>query len=346
MKTPQGHLFDTTIRALSSTIGVPSVEVRTGDGRPLDMLSMAILQGCMENLRNAPLFVFDEMPEHPGFTQECIPWPEHMPFRSLWIEAERHWLIGICPSPRGNNPFGVVMAVVDDDGETGLCTVNTSTWPLRTDSAVIVVGSDNQPLAPGWACLGMRAYLAGTLTRDGWREPPLVGDTIDSIVRNAEMAECCESARTRVFTCALSALAMIDDPAMFVLEEQPAKDRMLNPPKTKPGHIARSHERPIYTVLAPHAIRDKLGIPTGRHVGAHERRAHWRTYRDPRFSSERRAKRQFIASTWVGPSVAVVGNKRYIVRLDLISHQQDERHGDAPCSRARALGAARPTATR
>ncbi len=52
-------------------------------------------------------------------------------------------------------------------------------------------------------------------------------------------------------------------------------------------------------------------------VGAHERRGHWRRYRDERYSEETRSRPQWIEATWVGPSEAEVGAHRYRVRLDL-----------------------------
>lgn len=61
----------------------------------------------------------------------------------------------------------------------------------------------------------------------------------------------------------------------FILETRPAKPR--SHPK---GHIARSHERPVYTALTPKEIRERLRLPAPGEahgpVGAHERRGHWR----------------------------------------------------------------------
>ena len=54
--------------------------------------------------------------------------------------------------------------------------------------------------------------------------------------------------------------------------------------------------------------------PGGAHgsVGAHERRGHWRRrYRDERYSEETRARPQWIEATWVGPSEAEIGARRY-----------------------------------
>ncbi|MBU1194027.1 MAG: hypothetical protein KKE62_01660 [Proteobacteria bacterium] len=108
------------------------------------------------------------------------------------------------------------------------------------------------------------------------------------------------------------------DTENFILETTPKKVR-----KPKPGKVPRSHERPYYTLLTPKKIRKKLNLEdptseTGSHSSPapHERRGHWRTYRDERYKNMR-GKRQWIGPVWIGASEAKVGNKIYKVRLDL-----------------------------
>lgn len=117
----------------------------------------------------------------------------------------------------------------------------------------------------------------------------------------------------------LTAVAEIDafnQPNRWILEGIPVKEK-----KAKGTREPRSHERPIYTLLKPQQIREKLGLPApgeGSSPRPHERRGHWRTYRHQRFASSGLAdKRRWIRATWVGPSEAVVGKRRYKVRLDL-----------------------------
>lgn len=84
--------------------------------------------------------------------------------------------------------------------------------------------------------------------------------------------------------------------------------------------IPRHHDRPVYTLLTPQAIRQQYiprsKVPTGRKVGAHERRRHYRTLRSDRFT-RMRGRTIVVPATWVGPSEAVIGNRRYRVMLDL-----------------------------
>lgn len=98
----------------------------------------------------------------------------------------------------------------------------------------------------------------------------------------------------------------------FILEEKPIK------PKLRQGMIARSHQRPKYTILEPKSIRRKMGLqPTGKALEeGHERRRHPRTYRSDRYV-KMKGKTVIINATWVGPSDKIVGKKYYKVRLDL-----------------------------
>lgn len=102
----------------------------------------------------------------------------------------------------------------------------------------------------------------------------------------------------------------------FVLETSPAK-----PPKNKGKKLSRAYQRPQYTILKPQQIRDRLGLVhpqgttgTGRKSPApHERRRHLR--RLTRASGYKEDKTIVISAVWVGPSEAVVGNKKYRVIL-------------------------------
>ena len=106
----------------------------------------------------------------------------------------------------------------------------------------------------------------------------------------------------------------------FVLEESPRREVpefRSHRPKGRGPHIARSSDRKVYTLLKPAAIRTRMELPTptGRTQTPHERRAHLRTFRSPRF---KRAVGKTIAipSTWIGPKENMVGGKRYRVLTD------------------------------
>ena len=98
----------------------------------------------------------------------------------------------------------------------------------------------------------------------------------------------------------------------FILEEKPIK------PKIKKGMIARSHQRPKYTILEPKTIRKRTGLKaTGKALEeGYERRRHYRTYQDDRYV-KMKGKTVIINATWVGPSEAIIGKRYYKVRLDL-----------------------------
>lgn len=86
--------------------------------------------------------------------------------------------------------------------------------------------------------------------------------------------------------------------------------------------ILRSGDRPTYTLLEPRRVRQVLGIAEHAageeraHPRPHERRRHFRTLRSERFK-EARGRTVVVDACWVGPSEAVVGKRRYRVRLDL-----------------------------
>ena len=98
----------------------------------------------------------------------------------------------------------------------------------------------------------------------------------------------------------------------FILESSSTKKR-----NNKSNKIARSHDRPKYTILKPKEIRTKTGMSsgiTGNKRSPHERRAHCRVLRHKRYG-ENIGKTIKIKSTWIGESEKVVGNKKYKVIL-------------------------------
>jgi hypothetical protein len=121
---------------------------------------------------------------------------------------------------------------------------------------------------------------------------------------------------------ALQEVMLLNDPETFILESTPVSILDRKPVKLKPGQaprLPRTHERPTYTVLKPHEIRErmKLPMPVGkRSVVPHERRSHLRTLRSEFFRPANRGRQILIPATWVGPAESVVGKRRYRVILD------------------------------
>ncbi len=118
-----------------------------------------------------------------------------------------------------------------------------------------------------------------------------------------------------------------NSPERFILEDCPVKamarwkkrkNRQRKRRKLDKAQIRRRHERPVYTLLRPNEIRAKLGLPplaVGGPQRPHERRRHYRTYRDDRYT-KMKGKTVVIPATWVGPSDAEIGNRRYRILLD------------------------------
>lgn len=102
----------------------------------------------------------------------------------------------------------------------------------------------------------------------------------------------------------------------FVLEKIPMNIRIHNNAKK----ITRSDDRPKYTILTPHEIRQKLRMPEHIHQGGtkipHERRRHPRKLRSDKFVNKQ-GETIIIPATWVGDREKIIGNKRYVVRTDL-----------------------------
>ena len=56
----------------------------------------------------------------------------------------------------------------------------------------------------------------------------------------------------------------LNDPETFILESTPLAALNRKPVKLKPGQIRRiprTHERPAYTILKPHEIRERMKLP-------------------------------------------------------------------------------------
>ncbi len=132
----------------------------------------------------------------------------------------------------------------------------------------------------------------------------------------------------------LQQLISLNTPDKFVLETTPTRPQKQWWKKKKPK-IPRSGSKPLYTILEPNKIRQILKPELkGKHTSPtfHERRRHKRWLRDEKYrfdsagkpiepqfcpKGELYYKTTIVPSTWVGVSEAVVGNKRYKVRLDL-----------------------------
>jgi hypothetical protein len=121
---------------------------------------------------------------------------------------------------------------------------------------------------------------------------------------------------------ALQEVMLLNDPETFILESTPLSAINPKPVRLKPGQIRRiprTHERPTYTILKPHEIRERMKLPTPvgkRAVAPHERRSHLRTLRSEFFRPANRGKQILIPASWIGPSESLVGNRRYRVILD------------------------------
>lgn len=131
------------------------------------------------------------------------------------------------------------------------------------------------------------------------------GDTLgESFLRNA--------------MAAVEEMMVFNRPDRFIVRETPDKLRAKGGPK-----IPRTHERPVYTLLHVHDVRQKLDLPlpTGDRAGGvfvGERRRHVRRYPDdPARWPKMHGKAIVIPATWVGPSEARVGRRTFKIMLDL-----------------------------
>lgn len=113
----------------------------------------------------------------------------------------------------------------------------------------------------------------------------------------------------------LQEILYVNNPSRFILEKRPIK---LRSGHGKNGHIPRTNERSVYTLLEPNKIREILGLPEPREGGPrrpHEVRRHFRSYRSDRWVNVK-GKRIVIEAFWVGPSEVDVGAHHYRVLLD------------------------------
>ncbi|MDX1701713.1 MAG: hypothetical protein R3250_13890 [Melioribacteraceae bacterium] len=114
---------------------------------------------------------------------------------------------------------------------------------------------------------------------------------------------------------AVQEILYANTPNKFIMQSKPT--RLM---KKKPGKLLRSTQRPIYTILKPNEIRKimkiKINSGSGGTRGAHDRRAHPRTFHSE-FYKEMQGKTIMIPATWVGPSEAKVGKRRYKVMLNM-----------------------------
>ena len=145
----------------------------------------------------------------------------------------------------------------------------------------------------------------------------LNGDDVDMELSAPMMTQhlegvCAQGARNAI--TAIEEFMQFNAPDRFILEDRPLKERKKTP------KILRSGDRPLYTLLHPAEIRSKLKLPEPERGGPrkpHERRRHVRRYPD---DIERwpnmHGKSIVIPASWVGPSEATVGKRRYKVLLD------------------------------
>lgn len=115
------------------------------------------------------------------------------------------------------------------------------------------------------------------------------------------------TAALRNAASALQEVMLLNDPETFILESTPLSAIDRKPIKLKAGQIRRiprSNERPTYTILKPHEICDRMGLPMPvdkRVVVPHERRSHLRTLRSEFFRPANRGKQILIPASWIGP---------------------------------------------
>ena len=177
-------------------------------------------------------------------------------------------------------------------------------------SATISVGYVDQVVPQGPTKLFVHGTVKWIMLADKRKVHavfPATEEVIRGVLRNVKAA--------------LEEVFYFNNPARCVLETRPAA---VKPPKKrkKKRKLLRSHNRPIYTLLTPKEIREKLMLPqpNGQHAKKrpHDRRRHYRTYSDdPKQWPKVHGKVIVVPATWVGPSESVRDGKRYKVRLDL-----------------------------
>lgn len=135
-------------------------------------------------------------------------------------------------------------------------------------------------------------------------------------------------------------VSLINHPDNFILETTTPKNM-----KKTGKKIPRAHQRPQYTLLKPHAIREIMRLPQQEGTGRRKRgggdvRAHMHFLKHPKFRFDPKTgmelepkpiphgphkgkphyRTKFIPAHWRGPSEAIVGNKVYRVVLDDYKH--------------------------
>lgn len=140
----------------------------------------------------------------------------------------------------------------------------------------------------------------------------------------------------RNVAAAFCEIMFANQPDKFILQRKNVKAARKIKNKNR---IARSHQRPLYTILHPAQIRKKMGIShnAGKSTQKtpHERRRHTRYLSDARYcrdenkdplpfktiesgprAGEKYYKKVVVPATWIGVSEKRVGNKIYKVILD------------------------------
>jgi hypothetical protein len=118
---------------------------------------------------------------------------------------------------------------------------------------------------------------------------------------------------------ALEELMTLFTPERFILETKPVLTDKQARLLAKGKKIPRSDQRPIYTILTPGEIRDKIEVKLQDQIDKkspipHERRAHLRRLRKESGYKEDKIIR--VKASWIGVSEKTVGNKRYRVVLE------------------------------
>lgn len=271
----------------------------------------------LKDLEASRLFVFPgrgdtDLPK--SYSEDQRMWLHEnffLPFRIVCVEDEESCVLLKDPEEGARGaavdrafvdciPIGDVPGVSDDlkdDGELYQINFGTAAYHLVGEGT-----SDLSWMIEG----GIRASLYATRKRVVYfaSDDALAGFVTRKNLHNAGTA--------------LQEVMFLNTPDRFILEKSPTQPRRRKGRDKKP--VSRSHERPVYTILKPHEIREQMGLPEESAAERtkprpHERRAHTRTFRAERYKAKR-GKTIIIPATWVGPSEAVVKGKRYRVLLD------------------------------
>lgn len=121
---------------------------------------------------------------------------------------------------------------------------------------------------------------------------------------------------------AMRELAYFNAPSRFIVERRPLivgkrqnGNGKVNRKRGRPM-IPRTDVGPIYSLLTPPEIRSLLGMNGAElDITPHWRRRHLRELHSERFTRAR-GKTVVVRASWVGPTEAIQGNKRYRIVLD------------------------------